>query len=147
MSTQPFTSPRRDVAGTMAAAQQPAHATPPQTPPLAVAVTSLGASWVVSVTGELDAATAPLLREAIDGLTERPLHLVLDFDNVTFMDSSGINALVAAHRRTSSSGGSLRLVCHSRQCLKVLQVSGLSQVFRVCDTVADAVHQHLPEPT
>ncbi|MEU7061206.1 STAS domain-containing protein [Streptomyces sp. NPDC046197] len=65
---------------------------------------------VVTVTGEIDhTSTGPLI-QALDlgALGARP-HAVVDMRHVTFMDSSGINVLLAARLNLASTGGWLRL--------------------------------------
>ncbi len=66
---------------------------------------------VVAATGELDAASAAMLSEALAGAHEQAASLVLDLAGVTFIDSSGLRVIAAAHvaasraaRRSASSG-------------------------------------------
>lgn len=91
---------------------------------------------VLTVAGELDIATAPQLLAAVrDVIAEAPDLLVMDLDEVTFLDSTGLGVLISAHRR----GGRLVLVCHNRACLRVLEITALSRVFTFAPTVEDAL--------
>jgi anti-sigma B factor antagonist len=65
--------------------------------------------------------------------------IVLNMDNITFIDSAGLGTLVASHHSAKSQGASLRL-CHLGSKFKeVLQITKLLTVFEVFDTEAAAV--------
>src|SRR5205823_14094085 len=66
-------------------------------------------------------------------------NIVLNMDNVTFIDSAGLGTLVAAHHSARSQGASLKL-CHlGSKFQEVLQITKLLTVFEVYDTEAAAV--------
>jgi len=84
----------------------------------------------VMLTGELDMATAPRLRTAIESLvTADPLRVVIDLAGVSFMDSSGVAALCEAQAKLEAGGGVLVLGPRSRQVQSVLQMVGLESAF------------------
>lgn len=64
------------------------------------------------VTGELDAATAPFLREALIGVIEDQgsLSVRIDLGAVSVIDSTGLSVLASALRRVKEKGGQLALV-------------------------------------
>jgi anti-sigma B factor antagonist len=65
--------------------------------------------------------------------------IVLNMDNITFIDSAGLGTLVAAHHSAKSQGASLRL-CHlGSKFQEVLQITKLMTVFDVYKTEAEAV--------
>ncbi len=65
--------------------------------------------------------------------------IVLNMDNVTFIDSAGLGTLVAAHHSVKSQGASLRL-CHlGSKFQEVLQITKLLTVFDVFNSEAEAV--------
>ena len=80
------------------------------------------------------------LREKVKGLiAEGKNKIVLNMDNVTFIDSAGLGTLVAAHHSAKSQGASLRL-CHlGSKFQEVLQITKLLTVFDVYKTEAEAV--------
>jgi anti-sigma B factor antagonist len=80
------------------------------------------------------------LREKVKGLiTSGKKKIVLNMDNVTFIDSAGLGTLVAAHHSAKSQGAGLRL-CHlGSKFQEVLQITKLMTVFDVYNTEAEAV--------
>jgi stage II sporulation protein AA (anti-sigma F factor antagonist) len=97
-------------------------------------------SNVVRLPAEVDVASAPALRdEMLAALNRDGVHLVLDALDVTFMDSSGVNALVRARERAEALGGSLHVVTRSPQVRRVLQITGLEERLGLTGSLAAAV--------
>lgn len=86
---------------------------------------------VFHVAGELDLLGAPQLIAAIeDADRHREDHLAIDMTRVSFLDSSGVAALLAV-RQTETDGNRLVLVNPTDQALKVLELGGVVQLFEV----------------
>ena len=82
----------------------------------------------VTVSGEIDSSSAPLLREQLDTLFEGALsELTIDLSAVTFLDSAGLCVLAAAHRRAGSDVR-LRVLASSRAVIRPLEITGLWQL-------------------
>lgn len=96
--------------------------------------TRSGPWLVVEVAGELDLQAVPLL----DELGSDPRFVTLDLHGVTFMDCSGLHALVNARSRAVAAGGSLRVAAPSREVQRLLRLTGLERAFPAFDTVAEA---------
>ena len=79
---------------------------------------------VVWITGELDIATAPRLRECLVDLNGRSV--TLDFSGVTFMDSGGIAVLAWAMKRTRRGGAELRVRGVRAAQMQVLEITGIA---------------------
>ena len=94
---------------------------------------------VLAVAGEVDVYTVPHLRKAFDEIladgTGR--NVVVDMSQVSFMDSTGIGALVSARRRLAE-GAQLRLVTTQPNVVKLFALTGLTKVFPIFDTLAEA---------
>jgi anti-sigma B factor antagonist len=97
----------------------------------------------MSVNGEIDLYTAPRLHgELVTVLAgESAVHLVVDLSGVGFCDSTGMNVLLAAHRRAGENGGELKLASPRPAVKKILQVTGLETVFTVIDDPATVAGQ------
>jgi anti-sigma B factor antagonist len=107
---------------------------------LSLASRTEGDKTVVSVGGEIDVYTAPKLREQIVQLVEEGrYHLVVDMEDVEFLDSTGLGVLVGGLKRVRAHDGSLRLVCTQERILKIFRITGLTKVFPIHSTVAEAV--------
>ncbi|MFB7934042.1 MULTISPECIES: STAS domain-containing protein [Streptomyces] len=100
---------------------------------------------VVVLTGEVDRALAPALREAVDALiVEDRARIVLDLEQVPFMDSSGLSALVYGARRAGALGGTLRLAAPRDQVRRLLELTGLSTAVEVFPGVRAACEAPCP---
>ena len=90
----------------------------------------LGSAVTVVIAGELDHFAAPQIRRRLDELLEDQTitHLVLDLENLTFMDSSGIGMLLGRLRALS--------VMHMQPPVeKLVRLSGLDRVIGVEDDI------------
>lgn len=97
---------------------------------------------VISLRGEVDLATAPRFRERlIELVNDGERQVVVDLDQVDFLDSTGLGVLVGGVKRLRSHGGELTIVCSNRRILRVFEVTGLTQVFAIHDSVAGAAAQ------
>ena len=95
---------------------------------------------VLAVSGEVDVATVPRLREQLHGLVAQGSNqIIVNLDAVDFLDSTGLGVLVGALKRVRSNDGDLYLVCTQPRIRKVFEVTGLTKVFQLFDTVDDAV--------
>ncbi len=91
----------------------------------------------VALNGEIDHHCAreylSKIKEKID--TYLPVTCVLDFQEVTFMDSSGIAIVINSLRRMQQLGGNLRLQCLREQPLKVLRAAGIEKIVEIKEVV------------
>ena len=87
---------------------------------------------VLTVTGEVDVATAPRLREQLIGLVGRECYrIVVDLGAVDFIDSTGLGVLIGALKRVRSHDGDLMLICSQPRVLRVFEITGLDRVFAI----------------
>ena len=95
---------------------------------------------VMRVSGEIDMATAPRLRQQVQTVTVgRPAGLVLDLDRVDFIDSTGLGVIVGAAKRMRMSDGSLRIVCSQAHLIELFELTRLNEVFDLFETLEDAL--------
>jgi len=81
---------------------------------------------LLTFSGEVDYAVASRFRQALVDLAEAGIvHLDLDLEGVSFIDSRGLSVLLHVRRRVLRQGGSLRVVALSPQVQRVLRVTGL----------------------
>jgi len=94
-----------------------------------------GDALIVSVRGDVDLATAPLLDSALAELWQPPDRLVIDASGIAFMDSTGLGVLVKCAARARDEGGSVALVAVTPRVRKVLAITGLDSHLGLFDTV------------
>jgi anti-sigma B factor antagonist len=93
---------------------------------------SYGDRAVVQVGGEVDLATCPQLQAALAELVDRGFHqLIVDLEQVSFLDCAGIGVLVEARRRVHRHHGSLKLVRPAPLVRRELEVTGRTAVFPI----------------
>lgn len=83
------------------------------------------------IKGEIDHHTAPEIRETVDdALTsaENTELLILDFSDVTFMDSSGVGLVMGRYRLVAGRGCKLRVDNLSRRDYKIMKMSGIEKL-------------------
>jgi anti-anti-sigma factor len=90
---------------------------------------------VVSVVGEIDSQSAEQFRQDLVALVNSDVkHLVLNLSDLSYINSSGLGALVAAYKRVRTLDGSLRL-CHVRGAIaEVMKLIRLHTIVDIFDT-------------
>jgi anti-sigma B factor antagonist len=95
---------------------------------------------VVSVHGEVDVSSAPEVQRELDAVIEAGARtVVVDLSDVSFLDSTGLGALVAARAAATASGGSVAVVCDQGRLLKLFTITGLDGAFDIHPTVDEAL--------
>jgi anti-sigma B factor antagonist len=90
------------------------------------------ATTVLTASGEIDSSSAPAFKARLDGVLDAGATAVtVDLNGVTFLDSAGLCALAAAHRRAVRSGIRLRVLATSRAVVRPMQITGLYQLLDV----------------
>ena len=95
-----------------------------------------GGAHVVHVSGELDLATAPVLEEALRGVSHE--QLVIDLSGCTFLDSAGIRTLVGAARDRAGTSR-LCIVTADPGIVRLLEITGVDTIIHVHPTIDAAL--------
>ncbi|PGT82638.1 MULTISPECIES: anti-sigma factor antagonist [Bacillaceae] len=99
---------------------------------LKVEINKLGDQAIVSVAGEIDAYTAPKLREAIIPLAEEPNpNITINLKNVSYMDSTGLGVFVGLLKSVRKNGGQLNLAELSDRLERLFSITGLSDIIDI----------------
>jgi anti-anti-sigma factor len=94
---------------------------------------------LVRFPAEVDLESAPALRdEMLAALNRDGSHLVVDAQDVTFMDSSGVNALVRARERADRLDGSLHVVSDCPSVRRILEITQLDRRLGLVATLDEA---------
>jgi len=100
-------------------------------------VAEQGELTVVTLVGELDLVTAPVLRARLEDLIAAApaIQLVVDLEGVDFLDSAGLGVLMSTLNSVREAGGAFRLVCTRPRLLKVFEITALTEVLDIRSTV------------
>lgn len=89
--------------------------------------------------GEIDLHESPRVKEGIDRLLgDRPPRLYVDLSRVTYIDSSGLAALIEAMQQINAYGGRLALFGIHDTVAAIFHIAQLDQVFRIFPDLAAA---------
>ena len=82
----------------------------------------------VRLSGEVDLAAVEAIETTLRPLEERCRTLILDLSGVTFLDSTGLRAIVSADARARKSGFELKIVRGPERVQKILYLAGLDKI-------------------
>ncbi|MEV7991514.1 STAS domain-containing protein [Streptomyces sp. NPDC086077] len=100
--------------------------------PLNITERATATGTVIAVAGDLDHTHAATLRQRVESLALQPgQRLVIDLAGLTFCDSSGITAFLAARQHAVAAGADIVLAGVPANTLRVLTIVGLDQVFTI----------------
>jgi len=95
---------------------------------------------VIQLGGEVDVYTSPRLKqEMVDLLNRGLVNLVVDLNAVEYLDSTGLGVLIGGLKRAREREGDLRLICDNMRILRIFEITGLTKIFDVDRTEADAL--------
>jgi anti-sigma B factor antagonist len=95
---------------------------------------------ILAVRGEIDVYTAPAFKQAVVSLvTNGARHLIIDMNDVTYMDSSGFGTLLGATKRLRPEGGALHLVGARPTVERMLHLTRLDTVIEMHPTLDQAL--------
>ena len=101
-------------------------------------------SYVISLGGEVDLYTAPEFKQQLlEVIGQGAKHVIVDFSDTTFIDSTTLGVLVGGVKRLRTNDGQLSLVCSDRNITKIFEITGLDRVFTIYPT-RDAALEQLP---
>lgn len=103
-------------------------------------VDEIGDVRAVKITGNLDTQASPAAQEQLIQLIDGGATKVLiDFEDLNFISSSGLRMLLVAVKRLEAIGGQLRVCNANKMVQDVFEVSGFSDIFSVYGSRAEAL--------
>ncbi|MFI9846973.1 anti-sigma factor antagonist [Nonomuraea sp. NPDC051941] len=94
---------------------------------------------IIMVSGELDLATADELEEFVRRVRRAGDEVVMGLAGTSFMDCTGLNALLHLRQEIGRDGGTLRLVGLQREPIRVLRLSGMDRWLPTHDSLEQAL--------
>ncbi len=114
----------------------------PDDQPFSLSLSHDGDVAVVAVSGTVDLYTARELRDMLnEAVPQADGRVVLDLSATTFFDSTGLAALIHAHRRAERIGGRLVVVNHDPEIARLLRVTGLDTLLSLTGDRGAAVQE------
>jgi len=99
-----------------------------------------GTTVVFTLVGSLDIATSPSVRAALlQESSEGKRDAIVDLTRVEFLDSTGLGALIGAHKRALDNGTDVRLVVSEGPIARLLSITGLTKIFAIYPTLKAAL--------
>ena len=99
---------------------------------LNVVVSGGDTSYELRLFGELDMSTASQLRDELLRVTSGGArHVTVDLSDLMFIDSTGLSVLITGLKRLRQGGGDLALRAPNPGTRKVLEITGLTEVFAI----------------
>jgi len=90
--------------------------------------------------GRLDMASAPAFRERVKQLVDSGSHrLLVDLGEVSFVDSSGLGAVIGGLKVARQAGGDLRIARPNEQVKLVLELTSLNRLLQPYGTLEEAL--------
>jgi anti-sigma B factor antagonist len=93
---------------------------------------------IFQVNGEINITTSPDLRKLFE--KEQKKKIVIDFEKVTYIDSSGLATLVEVLKKTKTQGGTLGLAAMSDKVKSLFEITKLDKLFSIFSNQSDAVN-------
>lgn len=94
----------------------------------------------VRIAGEIDAYTAPKLRETVFPYTEKEkVNVVIDLSEVSYMDSTGLGVFVGLFKSLNANGGTLQLIGLSERLRRLFDITGLADIMNINSEVEGGV--------
>ena len=94
---------------------------------------------IVTAAGEIDISTVTRLRERLFEIAASGRPLVVDLDQVSFIDSVGLTVLVGTANRAAVHGGSLQVACAPPKIRQLLRLTGLDRRIALAHTLDEAL--------
>ena len=94
---------------------------------------------ILTAAGEIDIATVAQFRARLFALADEGRPVIADLDQVSFIDASGLGALIGAARRAAAHGTSLHVVCARSQTRQLFHLTGLDRQLHLARTLTEAL--------
>ncbi len=95
---------------------------------------------VIALGGEVDVYTSPRVKQEIVNLLNAGTpKMVVDLTGVEYLDSTGLGVLIGGLKRARERDGDLKLVCDNTRILRIFEITGLTKIFDIYRSSADAL--------
>lgn len=102
-------------------------------PYLTIEVTSTLQAHTIALAGEADLLGSPDIEAALTAAAGEAERIVLDLRNLTFIDSSGLRALMRGHEQCVARSAELRIIPGPPNIQRLFDLSGMNEILPFCD--------------
>jgi anti-sigma B factor antagonist len=88
-----------------------------------------GDTKTLSLRGDLDSFTSPRLTDIADSLVDNTAHLVIDLNDLQYIDSAGLSALILTWVEARNKGIKFTMYCENHRVKRVFEITGLQELF------------------
>jgi len=109
---------------------------------LPIEITTADQSTIFKPVGDIDMSRSPHLRTALAEV-QRPApdkRIIINLEEVPYMDSSGVATLVEAMQIARKHGGQIKLCNLNQRVLSIIEIARLDTIFKIYPTLEDAVN-------
>ncbi len=102
---------------------------------------TLGNNLIIRLAGELDHHSSENVRMKIDNAYKGKnlTNMVMDLNNLTFMDSSGIGLIMGRYAHTIEENGILLIACDNERIKRILDMAGLLKIIKLYPSLESAI--------
>jgi len=94
---------------------------------------------ILDINGDIDINSSPEMREAFENIANaKTMKVVINLNEVSYVDSSGLATLVEMLKKTRSYGGKMRLASLAPKVKSLFEITKLEKLFDIFDTEEDA---------
>ncbi|WP_066370616.1 anti-sigma factor antagonist [Neobacillus fumarioli] len=87
---------------------------------------------LVQIAGEIDAYTAPKLKEELLPLAEgKNISLTVCLKDVSYMDSTGLGVFIGLFKQLKQNDGELKLINLSDRLVRLFQITGINNIIHI----------------
>ncbi len=98
--------------------------------------------YIIDINGDMDMYNAYKVKDIVNKMIERDIHnFVINLDNVNYIDSSGIGALIYVHSELKKRDMKLRIANVKGTVKKVIELTKLMGYFKIADSVENAIKE------
>jgi stage II sporulation protein AA (anti-sigma F factor antagonist) len=102
----------------------------------------IGTSLIVRIDEDLDLHTVDLLRKQIEEKLDNEVgikNMILNLEDVDFIDSSGLGFIIGRYKRISNHGGELKIINIKESINKVFKLSGILKIVEIFTSEQEAL--------
>ncbi|WP_458407273.1 STAS domain-containing protein [Anaerotignum sp.] len=96
---------------------------------------------IILISGEIDHHTSKELRRQTESALAQMggRNIVFGFENVNFMDSSGIGMMIGRYKQLQALGGRIAIACANEKVLQIIKLSGLERLLPTFESIEEAL--------